>query len=545
MSERDAPALVVHLSDLHLCQPAETAPPEGLRASLIAAIGELRARAGARVAVVVTGDLLDSSAVARDTARATIRALVEDLRRAIGPGPIVLLPGNHDRRGSGVISPWSHDLVRELARAAHEHEGVTLFAADGAEPLAGRLGALSELLGCEVVAYDTTHTLDGKFSAGGLFRPEDLLAVRSIVGSTRPVMLLMHHHLVPTPITDVEAVNTAKKPLWQQVFVERVLPWAVSFGNREELFMTALGAGTALTLLHALGAPVLVLHGHKHYPAARVLAATGHGDGDVLLSSAGSAGLLERYYAAGPDDETYLWPSFNAVWIDDGDVEIETIFFSPDGTRPTYRRALAVARRRDLRWECEPVPPAHVAHDEVAVDRAGFTLSKGGAGFWDFTCERSVTPAAGALDDYDEPILGTRRAHFTGEHVHHDHRGRAVLRVRPHHRVRYRGTNALCRTLEEAVRQYPKDEFSPFEWIGLAVRRGARTARIDLEGLPDAEALAFGTVTDLHTGQQTPHALARTERGVALEVSDCPARRLLRIHWPLSREDGVSADHGG
>lgn len=99
--------------------------------------------------------------------------------------------------------------------------------------------------------------------------------------------------------------------------------------------------------------------------------------------------------------------------------------------------------------------------------------------------------------------------------------------------MRYRGRNALCRTVAEAMRQYPKDEFSPFEWVGLAVRRGARRARLVLEGLPDAADVAFGTVTDLHTGRQSPRPLTPIDGGVALEVDACPARRLLRIHWRL------------
>src|SRR5256885_1133607 len=107
-------------------------------------------------------------------------------------------------------------------------------------------------------------------------------------------------------------VDTSHVPWLQQMFVGRLLPWLVSFADREELFMTALGAGTTLTLLNALGSPTLVLHGHKHYPTARLLRATQAGDGDVLVASAGSAGVLEHYHALGPIERTFLWASFNA-----------------------------------------------------------------------------------------------------------------------------------------------------------------------------------------------------------------------------------------
>ena len=45
----------------------------------------------------------------------------------------------------------------------------------------------------------------------------------------------------------------------------KALPTLVSNADREELTMTALGAGTALSTLHTFGRPVLLLHGHKHF----------------------------------------------------------------------------------------------------------------------------------------------------------------------------------------------------------------------------------------------------------------------------------------
>ena len=53
--------------------------------------------------------------------------------------------------------------------------------------------------------------------------------------------------------------------------VEHLLPTLIANADREEMTMTALGAGTALSTLHALNRAVLVLHGHKHYATARML----------------------------------------------------------------------------------------------------------------------------------------------------------------------------------------------------------------------------------------------------------------------------------
>ncbi|WP_394831905.1 metallophosphoesterase [Pendulispora rubella] len=527
-------ALLLHLSDLHFCKTEERDPAPELRKLLCKAVGTVVEEAGpdVRVGLVVTGDLIDSSDTPAERIADVFRSFVHDLREVIGSAPIVLLPGNHDRRIGGVFAPWSTRAMQDL-EAAVSGDGCTYVHAPNAdEPLAHSVHELSSVLGVNVVAYDSTHAIEGKISAGGLFRTTDLLAVPGIVGCDKPVVLLLHHHLVPTPVTDVGVMDTSHTTWFERNFVQRFLPWLVSFADREELFMTALGAGTTLTLLGSLGSATVVLHGHKHYPTARLLRATQAGDGDVLIASAGSSGTLEQYRALGPRERTFLWPSFNAVTFRGDDISIETVFFSPKGTRPNVRQVLARATRKGASWEGSRVEGPSISEVRVASDEAEFLLRPGGVGLWDVSCLRRLGTPPGSVRSYQEPLDALPRAEISGERVSVEPNGRVTLRVDPGE-TSYRATSALVRTVGEARRRNAGDAFSPFQCVSLKVRRGAGLARLVLRGLPRAAEICFGTLTDLNTGQERPIALEPADDGVSLVVPFCPARRLLRIHWPL------------
>ena len=155
--------------------------------------------------------------------------------------------------------------------------------------------------------------------------------------------------------------------------------------------MTALGAGTALSTLHAFGRGP-VLHGHGRYfrPRASCVAWP---CGDVLLASAGSAGHRERLDAAGPPRRRsplafvqYASNSRKPEWR-------RIVSFSPkQSKRPSLRRSLAGdpaprtevgARVREIR----PRRPCAAGRGRQAV----FALSPSAhPARWDFSCERRV-----------------------------------------------------------------------------------------------------------------------------------------------------------
>src|SRR5262249_44854216 len=154
-----------------------------------------------------------------------------------------------------------------------------------------------------------------------------------------------------------------------RLFVKHALPRVVSFGDREELSMTAFGAGTALSMLHALGRAVVVLHGHKHYPTARVLHGTRAGEGDILITSAGSAGTMQVYEPTSPAEAVQLWPSFNTVALSEGRITVCTTFFSPrDPAATAFVRPLAHAFREGARWHVWPVADPDVEAPPIRLD---------------------------------------------------------------------------------------------------------------------------------------------------------------------------------
>src|SRR6185436_16832733 len=66
-----------------------------------------------------------------------------------------------------------------------------------------------------VVAFDSTYLPSGLLSAGGTLRQEDILQAAAAIGRQNPdypVLFLLHHHLVPTPLTDVGIVQVDHTP---------------------------------------------------------------------------------------------------------------------------------------------------------------------------------------------------------------------------------------------------------------------------------------------------------------------------------------------
>lgn len=539
-------ATLLHLSDVHL--GADDRPL--LWENFSRALSKVASEATGPVAVAVTGDLIDTPTARADELERLVRGFVGRIASALAAAghagaPIVLLPGNHDRRADGVMAPWRHRAMRLITEWTAG--AATVVAADEHQPLATCVRSLEQVLGMNVVAYDSTHTVAGFISAGGLIRVEDLLAV-SIHMNDRPTLVLTHHHLVPTPVTDVGVTDTRKKGLLKRVLVGAVLPRAVSFGDREELFMTALGAGTGLSALAALERPVVVLHGHKHYPTARLMAATTPRDGDVLIASAGSLGLLEPFSVTGrePDDEPasdtsaaqtrrlYLWPSFNVLTFNDGvRLDISTCFFKPDlpsqSVPQTQRQALAAVQRQGRRW----VPRTrrrHRAPYEKVIDRdeAVYALTSAPGGYWTATCTRLVVGGPDAT--VSEPIDPLARAQVIGDGYDERHGLFAFPRGVPSSYALERG---VFRTVAERARRARADHFSPFESVGLIVRRGAQLARLEVRGLGPSLATCFASRTDLHTGEVRPLRLDKTGGAAIVELRECPARRLIRIHWRL------------
>jgi 3',5'-cyclic-AMP phosphodiesterase len=222
------PRSLAHLSDLHfgLGREVPARAAELCRALLVADVDH----------VVVTGDVTEGGR----------RRSYAEFQRAFAPllaaGRMTVIPGNHDRLGDDV----------------------------GAQLMGGRRVAVVEVPGTYLVCVDSTgpHNRASVVSAHGricaaVLAEVDAALARAPAGAL--VALLLHHHPLPLP---------------EESFVERVatrlgLPYAAE-----------LTLGPAL-LRRARGRCDLVLHGHRHVPAARLLDAGG--ERPLRVHNAGSS----------------------------------------------------------------------------------------------------------------------------------------------------------------------------------------------------------------------------------------------------------------
>lgn len=535
------PVRILHLSDLHLDVEGRS---DGRARALFA--GLRAGRPWTLDLVVVTGDVLDSAAVPEESALRAVRTWRQQLDEALGVKvPLVLLPGNHDRRKIGIFGPQRDSLFRAIKEGLSEPD---VWVAGCALPqLAEKMPeGLTRPLPFDLCTYDTTFLGMGKLSAGGTLRAEDMLQLASWLdpcekpGSEAPLVLLMHHHLIPTPVTDTSAAGGDDLGALPRFLLHKVAPWLIAHGDREELFMTALGSGSALSLLHAMKRPVVILHGHKHCPAARLLRSPEDGSGDVLLVSAGSAGLAERWSTEGADEDRpmRLWPSYNLITYADRSLHVDTVAFEPeparaelDGKTEIVSRPLVTATQRGARWRITPQParPAILQGTLWAVTRAHYHLKESAATpeRWDLECEQEVRPEPGSPSPrpYSESIYLLR-----GAALEHPSSAPAPTNDMPG-LVRWRVTGGLCRSVDESHRVIGPDE--AFAHIALIVRHTSLAAELTLTVPAGIELQPFGSAMDLTTGQLRPVPLSRNGQSFTLRHPSCPARTLLRIHWPL------------
>jgi hypothetical protein len=353
----------------------------------------------------------------------------------------------------------------------------------------------------------------------------------------RPLLLLTHHHLVPTPLTDLSHIDGGRISGLAHWALTKVVPRVLSYGDREELTMTAMGAGTILTTLHSFGRAVLLLHGHKHVPTARLVTGMTPSCGDILIASAGSAGTRERVHSARHPDAAQLWPSFNLVRLSKKKVRVEALAFSPKSrTRPPIRRELAHARLDGAKWKLAPVsfrvkdPSPRVDCDEASYVLSPSRFSKD---FWDYSCERRVELAEGAtLARYVDFVHTEPRA---GRDDGSTSSRRVELTVGG--TTRYDEPAGLCRTLEGAVAMRGVE--AAFEWIGLLCRYGAARATLRLARDGATDVRPFASLTDVTIGRERPRRVEETDEWWTVHAEACAPRSLLRIYWPLVTRERV------
>jgi len=201
---------------------------------------------------------------------------------------------------------------------------------------------------------------------------------------------------------------------------------------------------------------------------------------------------------------------------------------------------LVRAARVGSQWRIQHVDDVELedAGPRLRLNRTLYHLqrSRGFDSRWDLQCEREVCPADGspiaryvetveALDDARCVLEGQSRGLSLPAHVHLELDGI----------TKYRVEGAVARTFGAALLRV--NDQSPFASVSFMNRYFAATARLELRGLPDAGRKAFASATDLGTGLERPLRLDRLEGSdtAVAEISECPARTLLRIYWRLER----------
>lgn len=535
---------IVHLSDLHLGANDEVQRP--LFVSLAQALRGFKADL-----VVFTGDIFDSAKVP-PSAIERFAQLLEQIDAQVGPrAKTLILPGNHDRREAGILAPLNDALFFQLAARMKDVPHVQVFGCD--PPFLSHYVKLDGFP-AHIVAYDSTFLPRGIFSAGGVLRQEDLLqtAERMLdVSDDKPLLFLVHHHLVPTPITDVGEIIVEGRGKMVGFLVKHVLPRVVANADREELTMTALGAGSALTTLHTLGRAVMVLHGHKHYPTARLLKGTGTGEGDVMILAAGSCGMSELWQPSIHAEAPRLWPSFNVIEIEGTVIRAQSVAFPPEVTPEVWdhsprvnRRPLIGARRDGKRWELDEhaTEPrnfeAALTLNEVSINLVPSTnfLDR-----FDVESTRRLQSAPmSRVAAYHEMVEGPTGARILDVHIDESaapsQDAPANLQLPLNGTARYTVTGGVCSTVAAASREYD-EAGSAFEWVGLFNRYRSERARLEVTMAPVdvARQRPFASVTDLTTGRERAVELQRDDaaRKYWFEVKQCPARTMLRVYWPL------------
>jgi 3',5'-cyclic AMP phosphodiesterase CpdA len=224
---------LAHLSDLHLdLSPESDASARALVQTLLAEDADH---------VVVTGDL---------THKGSHREYTR-FRELFGPlldtGKLTFIPGNHDRPGDDAGSQWMEgQKVRTV-----ERPGLYLVCVDSTGPHNRNYFASHGALSLE-----TLDAVDAALTAA----PKGALAA-----------VLIHHHVLPLP---------------EESFVER-LTSRLGLPHAAELPLGAQLVG------RVLGRCDLVLHGHRHLPAGRVLEEDGARPLRIL--NAGSSTDLGRF----------------------------------------------------------------------------------------------------------------------------------------------------------------------------------------------------------------------------------------------------------
>lgn len=534
---------IIQISDLHLLPNRDTSLHEQIIASFFDALEHEIAHRGPADLIVFTGDLFDSATAdlqsAIDTVDYFILTLYEKTNSRV---PIVMIPGNHDRRKDGVMGANRIELWDALVQYAQTSSHPLWVQHASSRFHAHVVPRSFHKLPCSIIAYDSTWVHSGYFTAGGNIRKEDLLYAFSQIftespDTEEPVLLLVHHHIVPTPQTDLGKIETQHLNAFTRKSFEAIVPSVFGHADHEEHHMTALGAGTALSTLHSFGRPVIVMHGHKHIASSRLLIGTKLGQGDVAVVGAGSAGSAQVWSSVATQKPVHLWPSFNLIEMDKQHVMADAVTFGYKGSRQSqvHIRPLLSLQKRGNRFEATPVDiGVRSPGPQLKLNYADYTVYPSSTpGRLDVACVRLVQGnPEDAPKAYHEPICIYPGAQFS-ENIKND-----SLLLPLNEEIAYWAKGSFANNAETL--QQIKGT-SSFEFVSLFNRYQSEEATLLVRHLPSKE--FFATAQDLGSGDETRVAVERLGPDtIMVTVSPCPPRTLIRLYFPVKGKHELTTD---
>lgn len=160
-------------------------------------------------------------------------------------------------------------------------------------------------------------------------------------------------------------------------------------------------------------------------------------------------------------------------------------------------------------------------------------------GRYDLAIERRLAPDLDArVPHYVETLAPLPEAAVFVRGVQVDVPHDLPLDFEPHalDQTRYLVEAGAYRTHAEALRTQ-RGSAAPYGHVELLVRYRCARAELRVTALPFVE--AFASATDAGSGQQSVVPIVREDDALVVRLLECPARTLLRLHWPL--EDVASS----
>ncbi len=387
---------------------------------------------------------------------------------------------------------------------------------------------LEPCMGCRLTSWRTIHLTcrAGWWGLAARFALEDLLQVHAqLPDDGLPLVLLVHHHLIPTPVTDISHIDMVGTPRLVRLAVQSVLPKLFSHAGPRRAHHDRARRGTALSALQSFErAGCCSCTGISTSRPRACCGALDASSGDLILTSAGSAGRSEGVYSHAAESRAPLALLQLGGAVRTARARRGAVLFAQ--AQRAAAHSSGSGARQALWFQNGKSSPARsrraILPARVVSDESTYTLSPshGSAERWDFVCERRVAFASGV------PSFAATRTSCTRCRCSRP----ARIRGRTDATIaawifRSKGRRLTVRTTRSAAhsqRRHAVTDRAPRSSGSGSCVATAPTKRAC--GSRRARAMSFNR-------SRAPRIY---DDLWSVTVRDCAPRTLLRIYWPLA-----------